>query len=179
MIRVPDNVCKVIDTFAGHTHSSRPDVVIDACRQFYVAICSKEAAVMDAADRSAASKEAARTFYNEEVRAFIKEYRDDYEASLEKSNGNISILVVFPVVLLEKINRIVTRTKQFRNHQDYFRVSLAYLFVSERALMAHEDRMDAFFGPCDIEDEMNRMRELMRGSGDSARRGDDKWRMLR
>ena len=42
MVRVPDNVCRVMDTLAGHTHVSRPDVVIDACRQFYAALCQRE-----------------------------------------------------------------------------------------------------------------------------------------
>lgn len=162
MIRVPDNICKVVDTFAGHTHTSRPDVVIDACRKFYTTLCLKEMTIIQAVEERDVPKEVALAAYYEEMESFIGSLRNDYEASSKKGTEAISILVIFPYILFEEVNRIIGRTKQFRNHQDFIKIALMYFFSVEHQLREHEREIDKFLESDDIQDEVEKLRKVIR-----------------
>ena len=162
MIRVPDNICRSIDAFAGYSHASRPDVVIDACRKFYVAICTREIAILQAVEEGKVVKEVALAVYYKEMESFIKEFRDNYEASAKKGKDTVSILVIFPFILLEQINRVIVRTKQFKNHQEYIKTALNFFFSGEVELGRHEENIEKFLKADDISEEVNRIREMIR-----------------
>ena len=162
MVRVPDNICKVIDVSAGYTHASRPDVVIDACRKFYTALCLKEMTIIQAVEESKVQKEIALAAYYEEMESFIGSLRNDYEASIKKGKEMVSILVIFPYILFEQVNRIIGRTKQFKNHQDFIKIALMYFFSVEHQLREHEDQMDRFLESDDIQDKVEELRKAIR-----------------
>jgi len=162
MIRVPDNLCKTIDAFAGYSHASRPDVVIDACRKFYVAICTREMTILQAVEEREVAKEVALAVYYEEMGSYIKGFRDNYEASAKKGKDNVSILVIFPSILFEQISRVIVRTKQFKNHQDFIKTALSFFFSSEIELGRHETKIEEFLKAADITDEVNKIREMIR-----------------
>jgi len=162
MIRVPDNICKSIDAFAGYSHASRPDVVIDACRKFYVAICTREIAILQAVEERKVVKEVALAVYYEEMESYIKEFRDNYEASAKKGKDTVSILVIFPFILLEQINRVIERTKQFKNHHEYIKTALNFFFSGEVELSRHETKIEEFLKADDIKEEVSKIREILR-----------------
>ncbi len=173
MVRVPDNVCRVMDTLAGHTHVSRPDVVIDACRRFYAALCQREADILDLLDERHVAKDVALAFYREEIAGFVAPFRSDYDASLGKTKDQVSILVVFPNVLLSKMNAAIGRIGTVKNHQEFIKIALMYMFSWERESMRHEQRMAEFVSSADIRKEVEKLRDLL---NDGQNRADKKTR---
>ncbi|WII07796.1 hypothetical protein PED39_00980 [Methanomassiliicoccales archaeon LGM-RCC1] len=162
MIRVTDNMCRSMDAFAGSTHASRPDVVVDACRKFYTEICTREMLILDAVEERKVSREVGQAVYYEELESYIETIREDYEATAKMGRDSISILVVFPYMLLEQMNRVIERTRQFKNHQDFIKIALMYFFASQRDILCHEKKIEDFLKSSDIKGEVDRIREMIR-----------------
>jgi len=87
--------------------------LVDACRKFYTEICTREALILDAIEERKVSREVGQTVYYEEMESYIKAISEDYEATVKMGKDSASILVVFPYMLLEQMNRVIERTKQF------------------------------------------------------------------
>lgn len=164
MIRVTDNMCRSMDAFAGNTHVSRPDVVVDACRKFYTDVCVREAFILEAIEERKVSRDVGQAVYYEEMESYIKSLREDYEATVKMGKESISILVVFPYMLLEQMNRVIARTKQFKNHQDFIKIALIYFFGSQRDILRHERKIEEFLKSEDIQEEVNKIREAIKGT---------------
>jgi len=96
------------------------------------------------------------------MESYIKVFRDSYDASAKIGKENVSILVVFPIILFEQINRVIERTKQFKNHQDFIKIALDYFFSSELEMSRHETKIEGFLKDDDIKEKVNEIREMIR-----------------
>ena len=131
MVRMPSTLAEMIDVCVGQTHSSRPDYVIDGIREFIHFICTNEAEIMRYIDEK---KDAARDvkieFYYESIKSLTQVYRDAASSASEKSRSDVSILLSIPKGLAAQIDRIVERTRCFKNHQEFIRSSTVYMSMS-------------------------------------------------
>lgn len=162
MIRIPDTVCKLIDLFAGRTHTSRPDVIIDACRQFYTKICTDEMDMLKIFEAENAPKEIALAAYHEQISETVDALLEDYDAYAKDSRSEVSILVVFPPILLTLIENTMARTMAFKNRQYYIRAAFMFLFRTQSAIAEHVKTMNDFVIANDVEKEISSLREKLR-----------------
>ncbi len=162
MFRIPDNFCKIIDAYAGYTHVSRPDVIIDACRQFYTALFLSEKALLDALDEQDAPKEVKVVFFYEEMSKYVDGYKQMYTESLPKAKGDGSIWVTLPPLMLVEINHYIDRAKLFKNIHDYVKAALMQFFSVKNGMNEHEKRMNEFIYTEDIGDKVKKLREVMK-----------------
>ncbi|MBQ7702265.1 MAG: hypothetical protein IJT54_07685 [Candidatus Methanomethylophilaceae archaeon] len=162
MFRIPDNICRSIDAYAGYSHASRPDVIIDACRQFRLAIFLSEKTLLDALDEQDAIKEVKTAFFYQEMSKFVDGFKEDYRRSLSKTKEDVSILVTFPPMLLADINEYIKRSNLFKNIHDYVKAALMYFFTVQVDRNKHEKRMQDFTNTDDIAEKVEKLREMMK-----------------
>ncbi len=70
-------------------------------------------------------------------------------------------MVVFPNVLLSKMNVAIGRIGTMKNHQEFIKIALMYMFSWEKESMRHEQRMADFVSSEDIKREVEKLRDLL------------------
>ena len=166
MIRVPKTVGDAIDTCVGRTHLSRPDVILDACRQFRVALVSFEHSLIESIKDKDVSIEAKDRYYREEVWKFTDPYREFYNKQVKDSKGEVlSILLTMPPGEQIQIEGVVSRDPDIRTHQDYYKLALGYFILHFHKIGTYEtDVLDYFLDRMNVDNEVSKLRKELEGS---------------
>ena len=131
MVRMPSNLAMIIDMSVGISYTSRPDYVIDGIRRFVHYINNEEAAIMlYLQEKEDAARDVKLEFYYASMKERTEIYRKAVVSAAEKSKKkDVDILLSLPKGLASQIDRIVERTKCFRNHQEFIKASSIYLIM--------------------------------------------------
>lgn len=119
MVRLPRYTAEAIDEFAGDTHSSRPDFIIDATRQYISHLLSEAFSVtirIEPVDVSDQAKDA--VFYEEMGRRMFPEVNAYKNAKEGSARGqDVSVLVSMPNGLRKSIAEIIDIGLFFSNQE--------------------------------------------------------------
>lgn len=131
MVRMPSGLTEVMDmTAVGNTHSSRPDFVIDGIRSFIRFIVSDEYAILHYLEKKEDVDKAVKVkFYYESLKKDTLVYRNTVVNRIKESRKDVDILLSLPKGLAAEIDRVVERTKCFRNHQEFIKCATLYLIT--------------------------------------------------
>ncbi len=131
MVRFPKYTVERIDDYAGDTHSSRPDFVIDSVRQYIPHIVREAATVITEIEGVDVSRQAKDMFFIERMGERMFPETESYRKSKESSpkGQDVSVLVSFPVGLNEMILRTVEYMGLFSSNQDLIKTAVHWLFV--------------------------------------------------
>jgi hypothetical protein len=130
MVRLPSNVTTVIDSFVGRSHSSRPDFIVDAIRQYlmYVSIFEAEA-ILKVQDKDV-SYTAKKAFYIEFMELHLDRMKKMYHSLQEQAKGrDVDVLLSMYPITIEMINGVVERTQFFKNHQEFIKLAIMNLII--------------------------------------------------
>lgn len=129
MVRMPSNLAMIIDMSVGISYTSRPDFVIDGIRRFIHYINNEEAAIMlYLQEKEDAARDVKLEFYYAAMKEKTEMYRKAVSSASEKSKKkDVDILLSLPKGVASQIDRIVERTKCFRNHQEFIKAGTVYL----------------------------------------------------
>jgi len=131
MVRMPSNLAMIIDMSVGTAYTSRPDFVIDGIRRFVHYINNEEAGIMlYLQEKEDAARDVKLEFYYETIKEKTEMYRNMIVSAAEKSQKkDVDILLSLPKGLASQIDRLVERTKCFRNHQEFIKAGSCYLII--------------------------------------------------
>ena len=168
MVRIPRSTAEQIDEFAGDTHSSRPDFIIDSIRQFTDYIVRETASIAVQTETTEYSREVKEAYFKEEaLKRFFWEY-DTYSTAKknEPRSKEVSVLVSIPVGLLDIVNNVVEITDLFSGVQEYIKVAIYHMFRRSREFESSREALSEFRsvveGTILLEDELQQLREEMR-----------------
>ena len=129
MVRFPKYTLERIDDYAGNTHSSRPDFVIDSVRQYIPHIVREAATVITEIEAVDVSRQAKELFFFERMGERMFPETESYRNSKESSpkGQDISVLVCFPTGLNDKILRTVEATSLFSSNQELIKIAVHWM----------------------------------------------------
>lgn len=170
MVRMPSNLALIIDQCVGITHSSRPDFVTDGIRSFIHYIITEEDSVMRyLKEKEDASREVKLQFYYETMKNKTEMYRKAVVSAAEKSTKkDVDILLSLPRGLASQIERVVERTKCFRNHQEFVKAATVYLTTQMGTDNTNENivlnYLESNQATKDLQEQIEKMRKEMEES---------------
>ncbi len=131
MVRLPRCTVERIDDFAGYTHSSRPDFITDAVRQYIRHILEESSRITVRLEDLEVSKDAKDLYFTEQMGYVMYDEYESYRKSRENdsSTKDVSVLVSMPVGLDEKIRETMSATGLFSSNQEFIKVAVEYLFI--------------------------------------------------
>ena len=131
MVRFPRYTVERIDDYAGDTHSSRPDFVIDSVRQYIPHIVKEATTVITEIEGVDVSRQAKDMFFIERMGERMFSETESYRKSKESSpkGQDVSVLVSFPVGLNEMILRTIECTGLFSSNQELIKTAVHWLFI--------------------------------------------------
>ncbi len=126
MVRFPKYTVERIDDYAGDTHSSRPDFVIDSVRQYIPHILREAATVITEIEGIDVSRQAKDMFFIERMGERMFSETESYRKSKESSpkGQDVSVLVSFPIGLNDKVRRTVEATGLFSSNQELIKIAV-------------------------------------------------------
>ena len=129
MVRFPRYTIEMIDDYAGNTHSSRPDFVIDSVRQYIPHIIHEAAIIITEIETVDVSKQAKDLFFFERMGEKMFPETESYKKSKQSSpkGQDISVLVSFPAGLNEKIHSTVQSTNLFSSNQELIKIAVHWM----------------------------------------------------
>lgn len=129
MVRFSKYTVERIDDYAGNTHSSRPDFVIDSVRQYIPHIVREAATVITEIEAVDVSRQAKELFFFERMGERMFPETESYRNSKESSpkGQDISVLVCFPTGLNDKILRTVEATSLFSSNQELIKIAVHWM----------------------------------------------------
>lgn len=129
MVRFPKYTVERIDDYAGDTHSSRPDFVIDSVRQYITHIIWEAATVITEIETIDVSRQAKDLFFFERMGERMFPETESYRKSKESSpkGQDISVLVSFPTGLNDKVHKTVESTSLFSSNQDLIKTAVHWM----------------------------------------------------
>ena len=130
MVRLPRSTTERIDDFAGDTHSSRPDFITDAVRQYIVHVLKESADVIIRIEGLEVSKQAKEVYFLQEMGNRLY---PEFESYRKSKDGNqkaqdVSVLISMPLGLQREITETVESTGLFSGTQEFIKVSIHYMF---------------------------------------------------
>ena len=167
MVRMPKNICNIIDTCVGNTHSSRPDFVIDGIRAFNRFICDCESDILKFIDEKKDADYSVKVeFYHESMKSMTQIYRDEVKNSAVRSDKDVDILLSLPRQLAAEIDMTVVRTGCFRSRQELIKSAAVYLSIRLGAVNESIKMMNVFLegnqSTIEMKKELERIRESMK-----------------
>ena len=183
MLRLPEVTVERIDEYAGRTHSSRPDFITDAVRQYIHHVLYESAEVVEKMDSTGHSQEAMAVFFGEYMGECVFREFEDYRNSRKNrvSTRDVSVLISIPWGLDDLIARTIAATGLFKNNQELIKVSIEYML---RFMEEDEERLD-FLGNFHSESDTRRaldeeLRQLRKeiGPGREERRDERRGALL-
>lgn len=129
MVRFPKYTVERIDDYAGDTHSSRPDFVIDSVRQYISHIVREAVTVITEIETVDVSRRAKDLFFFERMGERMFPETESYRKSKESSpkGQDVSVLVSFPTGLNDKILRTVESTSLFSSNQELIKTAVHWM----------------------------------------------------
>ena len=129
MVRFPKFTVECIDDFAGDTHSSRPDFVIDAVRQYIPHLISDATTVITEIEGVDVSRQAKDVFFYERMSECMFTEAESYRKSKDSSpkGQDISVLVSIPVGLNGMIADMVEFTGLFSSNQELIKIAVHWM----------------------------------------------------
>ena len=176
MVRLPPAVVDRIDDFAGHTHSSRPDFITDAVRQYVVHVLRESVHVITDIEGLEVSKQAKEMYFARRMMECLYEEMNGYRMSREGTQRvrDVSILISMPAGLVAMVTDTVEATGLFSGNQEFIKVSVWYMFrqMGECGYLLEEVAgfMSSPEGSTSLEEELERIRRELGGER-SRRRG--------
>lgn len=130
MVRLSKFTVDRIDDYAGHTHSSRPDFIIDAVRQYTIHVLRESVDVISHIDGMGVSKQAKDVYFAQQMSERLYPEMDSYRRSREGASRvqDISVLVTMPMGMHRTIIGIVGSTGLFTGMQEFIKVSVEFMF---------------------------------------------------
>lgn len=131
MIRFPKYTVECIDDFAGDTHSSRPDFVIDSIRQYVAHIVREAALVITEVDGVDVSNQAKEAFFYERMSERMFSETESYRKSKENSpkGQDVSVLISMPLGLNRMVLEIVDSTDLFSSNQEIIKTAVHWMIT--------------------------------------------------
>ena len=150
MVRFPKYTVERIDDYAGDTHSSRPDFVIDSVRQYIPHIVREAATVITEIEGVDVSRQAKDMFFIERMGERMFPETESYRKSKESSpkGQDVSVLVSFPVGLNDMILKTVESTRLFSSNQDFIKTAVHWMFGQMDDV---QDHMGYVTGFCSVD----------------------------
>lgn len=129
MVRFPKYTVERIDDYAGDTHSSRPDFVIDSVRQYMAHIVGEAVTIITEIEGVDVSRQAKDMFFIERMGERMFSETESYQNSKESSpkGQDISVLVSFPMGLNDMIIRTVESTSIFSSNQEFIKIAVHWM----------------------------------------------------
>ncbi|MDO5853816.1 MAG: hypothetical protein Q4Q62_07250 [Thermoplasmata archaeon] len=130
MLRLPEVTVQHIDEYAGDTHSSRPDFITDAVRQYIRYILRESTDLVFRIDAMDVSQAAKAAFYGEYMGQRVFSEFEAYRSARrgKATTKDISVLISIPWGLDAKITETVSATGLFKNNQEFIKVAIEYMF---------------------------------------------------
>ena len=129
MVRFPKYTVELIDDYAGNTHSSRPDFVIDSVRQYISHIINEVTVAITEIETVDVSKQAKDLFFIERMgeRMFLE--TESYRKSKKSSpkGQDVSVLISFPTGLNDMILNTVKFTNLFSSNQELIKIAVHWM----------------------------------------------------
>lgn len=169
MVRFPKYTVERIDDYAGDTHSSRPDFVIDSVRQYIPHIVREAATVITEIEGVDVSRQAKNMFFIERMGERMFPETESYRKSKESSpkGQDVSVLVSFPVGLNEMILRTVEYTGLFSSNQEFIKTAVHWMFEQMSNIGSMADFLFDFQSSKvesqSLEEELKRLRKEVDG----------------
>ena len=131
MVRLPRCTVERIDDFAGYTHSSRPDFITDAVRQYIRHILEESSKIAVKLKDLEVSKDAKDVDFTQEMNQVMYNEYSSYKRSRETEapTKGASVLVSMPTGLDEKIRETISVTGLFSSNQEFIKIATEYLFI--------------------------------------------------
>lgn len=166
MVRMPKNICNIIDTCVGNTHSSRPDFVIDGIRAFGRYICDCENDILKfLEERGDADRNVKIEFYRESIRDMTQTYRDEVKNAADRSEKDVDILLSLPRQIAAEIDLTIVRTGCFRSRHEYIKSAAVFLSMRMKATTDGSLRVNEFLkgnqSTEDLQEQIQRMKKEM------------------
>ena len=174
MVRFPEETVDGIDVFVGHTHTSRPDFVIDAVRQYLFHITGCESRIIEnlriaEEEDEDLLQQVKETYYLRRMNVLTRDESNQYYAVKENSNSmrDVNVLLNMPQGLYDAIVEIVGRTMVFGNHQEFIKVAVYFLFSRMMELGSRTEDANAFTsgfdGVDDLEEAVRKLEDRFSG----------------
>ena len=130
MVRLPRSTAERIDDFAGDTHSSRPDFITDAVRQYIVHVLKESADVVIQVEGLEVSKQAKEVYFLQEMGNRLYPEFESYRKSREGNQKaqDVSVLISMPLGLQREMTETVESTGLFSGNQELIKISIHYMF---------------------------------------------------
>ena len=110
MVRLPRSTAERIDDFAGDTHSSRPDFITDAVRQYIVHVLKESADVVIQVEGLEVSKQAKEVYFLQEMgnRLYpeFESYRKSREGNQKAHSGNQELIKISIHYMFGKMSEV-------------------------------------------------------------------------
>ena len=150
MVRFPKYTVERIDDYAGYTHSSRPDFVIDSVRQYIPHIIMESATVITEIEGVDVSRQAKDLFFIERMGERMFSETESYRKSKESSpkGQDVSVLVSFPTGLNDMILRTVSSMGLFSSNQELIKIAVHWMFGHMKDV---QDCMGHVTGFCSVD----------------------------
>ena len=164
MVRFPKYTVERIDDYAGDTHSSRPDFVIDSVRQYIPHIVHEAALVITEIEGVDVSSQAKGMFFYERMSERIFQEIESYRKSKESSpkGQDVSVLISIPVGLNASIFRIVESTGFFSSNQELIKTAVHWMFTNLESVRDGMSLISGFNSSIDgkksLEEELRKLR---------------------
>lgn len=131
MVRLPRCTVERIDDFAGYTHSSRPDFITDAVRQYIRHILEESSRIAVKLEGLDVSKDAKNVYFTQQMDQVMYDEYSSYKRSRETdaSTKDVSVLVSMSVGLDEKIRETISATGLFSSNQEFIKIATEFLFI--------------------------------------------------
>lgn len=170
MVRLSRSTVDRIDDYAGNTHSSRPDFITDAVRQYGIHVLRESVQVISRVDVLDVSKQAKEVYYTQQMSERLYREMDAYRKSREgtQRSQDVSILVTMPAGLHGMIADIVAVTGIFSGIQEFIKVSVHHMFWQMGEYTYLIEEIGAFQSNGDgkaLEDELEQIRRELNGDG--------------
>lgn len=170
MVRLPKLTVERIDDFAGDTHSSRPDFIEDAVRQYIQHVISESSRVISSLEGLEVSKQAKEVYFIQEMGRVLYHEMDGYRNSKGNRMQEISVLVSMPVGLQRMITDTVEFTGLFGGNQEFIKTAIHFMFDRMGSIKADLEAVAEFQsmpnGSRALEEELEQIRRELQGDSD-------------
>lgn len=170
MVRIPRSTVERIDDFAGNTHSSRPDFIIDSVRQYITHVMDEASFVVVSIEGLEVSKQAKEVYFAQQMGERLYHEFDSYRKSREGNQKikDVSVLISMPIGLLRMISEVVGCTGLFSNNQEFIKVSVHYMFRQMSEIRDRMEIVESFQAMSDgrkaLEEELEQIRMELSGN---------------
>ena len=170
MVRFPKYTVERIDDYAGDTHSSRPDFVIDSVRQYIPHIVREAATVITEIEGVDVSRQAKDMFFIERMGERMFPETESYRKSKESSpkGQDVSVLVSFPTGLNDMILKTVDFTTLFSSNQELIKTAVHWMLNHvddvEKALEVISEFQSTKDNGKTLENELERIRNELQNT---------------